>query len=138
MQEDFALGDFSVWCITQTPTKFCLSVTTADSLPETDQLNNQLCIDVDAFLTSLNEAGSSTWSVSPNPADNFITIHIDDTGIEPYQGVIIDGNGESIERFELTQHLTRVELVGYLPGIYFLHIRNAEGTYFSKKFSVVR
>jgi hypothetical protein len=138
MQEDFSLGDFSVWCITQTPTKFCLSVTTADSLPETDQLNNQLCIDVDAFLTSLNEAGSSTWSVSPNPADNFITIHIDDTGIEPYQGVIIDGNGESIERFELTQHLTRVELVGYLPGIYFLHIRNAEGTYFSKKFSVVR
>lgn len=137
LQMDFALGDFSVWCITQAPSKFCLSITTADSLPETDQLNNRLCIDVDAFLTSVDEAGSSAWSVSPNPADNFLNIRIDDANSAPYQGVIINGSGESVERFELAEHTTQIDLVDYMPGIYFLHIMNTEGTYVSRKFSVI-
>ena len=137
MQMDFMLGDFSVWCITQAPSKFCLSITTADSLPETDQLNNRLCIDVDAFLTGVSETESSSWSVSPNPADNFITIHIDDAGIVPFQGGIINGSGKLVERFELAEHTTKIDLVDYLPGIYFLQMRNAEGAYFSRKFSVI-
>lgn len=137
LQMDFALGDFSVWCITQAPSKFCLSITTADSLPETDQLNNRLCIDVDAFLTGVSEAESSAWSVSPIPADNFINIRNDDATIAPYQGVIINGNGQSVERFELTEHTTKIELVDYLPGIYILQIMNAEGAYVSRKFTVI-
>lgn len=137
LQMDFSLGDFSVWCITQAPSKFCLSITTADSLPETDQLNNRLCIDVDAFLTGVSETESSSWSVSPNPADNFITIHIDDAGIVPFQGGIINGSGKLVERFELAEHTTKIDLVDYLPGIYFLQIRNVEGAYFSRKFSVI-
>ena len=137
LQMDFELGDFSVWCITQAPSKFCLSITTADSLPETDQLNNRLCINVDAFLTGVSEAESSSWSVSPNPADNFINIRIDDAKVTAYQGVIINGNGESIERFELTELSTKIELVDYLPGIYILQIMTAEGAYFSRKFSVI-
>lgn len=137
LQMDFELGDFSVWCITQAPSKFCLSITTADSLPESDQLNNRLCINVDAFLTGVSEAESSSWSVSPNPADNFINIRIDDAHVTAYQGVIINGSGESVERFELAEHTTKIDLVDYLPGIYFLQIRNAEGAYFSRKFSVI-
>jgi len=137
MQMDFILGDFSVWCITQAPSKFCLSVATADSLPETDQLNNRLCIDVDAFLTSVDEAGSSGWSVTPNPADNFINIRIDDANLTPYQGVIINGSGEWVESFELSTLTTQINLVDYLPGIYVMYIRNAEGAYFSGKFSVI-
>ncbi|HSF90385.1 MAG TPA: T9SS type A sorting domain-containing protein [Saprospiraceae bacterium] len=136
-QMDFSLGDFSVWCITQSPSTFCLSVLPADSLPETDQLNNRFCIDVDAFLTSVNEVGSIVFSVSPNPADNFITIHIDDAGISPYQGIIINGRGESVESFELIAHSASIELIDYLPGIYFLHIRNARGSHSSRKFSVI-
>lgn len=137
MQLDFALGDFSVWCITQAPSKFCLSITTADSLPETDQLNNRLCIDVDAFLTSVEDAASSAWSVSPNPADAFLNIRIDDATIAPYQGVIINGSGELVEGLTITAITTQIKLVDYLPGIYFLHIRNAEGVYISRKFSVI-
>jgi hypothetical protein len=137
LQMDFILGDFSVWCITQAPSKFCLSILPADSLAETDQLNNRLCIDVDAFLTSVNEAGSIAYTVTPNPAGNFINIQIDDKGTTACQGIIINGSGESVDRFELTEHSTKIELVDYLPGIYFLQIRNDEGVYFSRKFSVV-
>lgn len=137
MQMDFMLGDFSVWCITQAPSKFCLSITPADSLPEADQQNNRLCIDVDAFLTSLKDAGSIVYSVSPNPADKIITIHIDDAGMAPYQAVIINGNGVAIESFELTEQTTQIELSDYLPGIYFLHIRNDDGVLISEKFSVI-
>ncbi len=137
LQMDFALGDFSVLCITQAPSKFCLSITTADSLPETDQLNNRLCIDVDAFLTSVKEAGSIAYSVSPNPADKFITIHIDDAGMAPYQAVIINGNGLATERFELTEQTTQISLADYLPGIYFLQIRNENGFLISEKISVI-
>lgn len=59
-QVDLEIEDFSVWCVSQTPTKFCLSVFPADSLPETDQINNRICVDVDAFLTGVSEVGSST------------------------------------------------------------------------------
>ena len=125
------------WILNSAISKFCLSITTADSLPESDQLNNRLCINVDAFLTGVSEAESSSWSVSPNPADNFINIRIDDAKVTAYQGVIINGNGESVESFELAEHTTKIDLVDYLPGIYFLQIRNVEGAYFSRKFSVI-
>lgn len=137
MQLDFMLGDFSVWCITQAPSKFCLSITPADSLPETDQQNNRLCIDVDAFLTSVKEVGSIAYSVLPNPAHKFITIHIDDAGMAPYQAVIINGKGVATESFELTEQTTQIELSDYLPGIYFLHIRNDDGVLITEKFSVI-
>ncbi|HQW03194.1 MAG TPA: T9SS type A sorting domain-containing protein, partial [Saprospiraceae bacterium] len=74
---------------------------------------------------------------SPNPADNFINIRIDDAKVTAYQGVIINGNGESVESFELSEDTTQIDLVDYLPGIYFLQMRNAEGAYFSRKFSVI-
>ena len=104
---------------------------------ESDQLNNRLCINVDAFLTGVSEAESSSWSVSPNPADNFINIRIDDAKVTAYQGVIINGSGESVESFELSEDTTQIDLVDYLPGIYFLQMRNTEGAYFSRKFSVI-
>ena len=135
-QMHFSLDDFSVYCITQAPSKFCLSIATADRLPETDQLNNRLCIDVDALLTSIHEAESITLSVSPNPADKFLNIQIEDIG-NTFQGVIINASGEPVERFKLSKQITQIALIDYLPGLYVLQIMNAEGAYGSRKFSVI-
>jgi len=66
-----------------------------------------------------------------------VTIHIDDVALSAYQGIIINGRGESVERIELTENTTQIQLVDYVPGIYFLHLMNAEGAYTSKKFSVI-
>ena len=59
------------------------------------------------------------------------------SNLTPYQGVIINGSGEWVESFELSTLTTQINLVDYLPGIYVMYIRNAEGAYFSGKFSVI-
>ena len=136
-QMDFVLDSFSVWCVTQSPSKFCLSIFPADSLPETDQLNNRLCVDVDAFLTGLHEAESTRLFVSPNPADDFVTIHFEGLNGIGHSGLIFNGRGEMVEAFELKEKSMDISLVDYASGMYFLIILNNQGLSVVEKFIVI-
>ena len=134
---ELALEDFSAWCVLRSPTSFCLSILPVDNLPETDKNNNRVCVDVNAVLTGVIEAEPIVWRLSPNPANDFITISFENDHVADYHGVILNGRGDFVDRFKLQAGKHEIGLMDYTPGIYFLSIMSNQGVHVSKKFSVI-
>lgn len=127
-QKEFALGDFSAWCVVRTPSKFCLSILPADSLPETNNANNRLCVDVDAFLTGVNEVESRMWKLSPIPADDFITVETE-TGVLSGQHriQISDMYGRLRINQSIGEPSNTIDIQDLTSGLFSVLILNASG-----------
>jgi hypothetical protein len=137
MNRQLPVGHISVWCVQTDINKLCLKAAPADDLPETDQDNNNFCEEVNAILVNLEDPTRSELKVFPNPADDVLTISLDEESGADHHGVIINGNGGPVERFRILENSTEISLVDYPSGIYFLTIMKSQGVYLSEKFSVI-
>ena len=136
-QQLLRIGHFGVWCRQANVHQLCLRAAPADSLPELDILNNKYCADVTAFLTGVNELDRSVWTLSPNPARDFVTIRSEHESTGNNIGYILDTKGIELKEIILSEASNKIDLTDFIPGMYFIKIVNNQGMYALEKFIVV-
>lgn len=124
-QHNLVIGGFSVWCRQTNVYELCLLAAPADSLPETDHLNNRLCVEVNPTLVGLDDPIISKVKVYPNPASDMIYFNVDPLGLDNMICTIFDATGNSVDQFKEINH--GYSLKGYAPGIYLLMVTDQEG-----------
>lgn len=124
-QQSLTIGDFSVWCRQTNVFELCLHAAPADSLPETDHLNNRLCVDVNPTLVGLDDPLNSKIRIYPNPASDKIYFNVDPSGLDNMTCTIFDATGNAIDQFKEMNH--GYSLKDYAPGIYLFMVTDQDG-----------
>lgn len=124
-QRNLIIGGFSVWCRQTNVFELCLYAAPADSLPELDHLNNQLCVDVNPTLVGLDNPVISNVRIYPNPASDKIFFNVDQPDQENMVCTIFDATGNVADQFKITEQSHSIK--EYAPGIYLLMVTDQEG-----------
>jgi hypothetical protein len=77
-----------------------------------------------------------TLAVYPNPTADFVLLRIDDGAFEHLQFTLFDINGQLLQKDELHQATTQIDLSQYAMGAYFLNV--SEGDHAIKTFKVIK
>lgn len=76
---------------------------------------------ISSVMTAKNVAGIS-YTVFPNPADDYLLLNIPDYKNEKYSYQLFDLQGKLLKSDRLTNISTRINTSMLAPSVYFLHI----------------
>ena len=133
---DFTLEDFTALCVVKAPSMFCLSILPADRLPETDRINNRLCIEVNALMTGLNDIENNDWKITPNPAQNYVSVITDSPS--GYNIRFIDIYGRELLNKQIESSFVEINIEHLPAGIYIVMVSEDNELNQTFKLNIVR
>lgn len=100
-------------------------------LPDFATNTTQTRVGLPAFV----EEGIQTEDIKlyPNPAHNLFTVHISEAMYEtPITMQVLQLDGKERGHYTLTTGANHIDIAGWIPGLYIVHIKTATGNYFNK------
>ena len=115
------------------------------SLTGSDEYSNGVIDDIKIYARPLstNEINLITglekeklekeqFNIYPNPANTSIQVRTSCDNIYTEELFVLNSLGETIERFSVIQSLTSIDIHDYVPGIYFVGLKNKSGIKYRK------